>query len=524
MVSADGLPTVQIDGVVWSEAVVGNTVYAGGKFNNARPAGAAPGTNLTPRGNLLAYDITTGNLITSFAPSLNGQVLGVAASPDNSRIYVVGDFTTADGQTRRRVAAYSTATGALITAFNPAGVSSQARAVVATNDTVYVGGGFQGAGTGSPARGNLAAFRASDGALLNWNPNADYTVWALAKSSDGSAIFAGGSFQNVGGQPEYGLVKIDAASGAVMPWNAQNTVRSAGNDAGITSLKVHGQFVYGTTWVFGPGGNLEGTFKASVGTGDVQWVTDCHGDVYSSFTANNGVVYAVSHAHYCGNMGGGFPQYSSWRFQHAQAWTDAVGGEILNDTHGYPNWHGREPGPSMIDWLPDMAIGSFTGQYQAGWDVTGNDDYVVVGGEFPSVNGVSQQGLVRFGRRSLLTAQQRQQGPAFLNNQIVPTLVPTSPTSVRVSWLAGFDRDDLALAVRRLPGGRRAGPLHDDRQLELVDDALARVRRRRAHAGPDLRLSDRRARFRQPRRQRRHQERHDAGVGPHQRLRQPRAR
>ena len=54
--SADRLPTVQIDGVVWSQAVIGNTVYAGGRFNNARPAGAAPGTNLTPRANLLAYD------------------------------------------------------------------------------------------------------------------------------------------------------------------------------------------------------------------------------------------------------------------------------------------------------------------------------------------------------------------------------------------------------------------------------------------------------------------------------------
>src|SRR5688572_24853059 len=62
MVSADGLPTVQIDGVVWSQAVVGNIVYAGGRFNNARPAGAAAGTNLTPRGNLLAYDIRTGSL------------------------------------------------------------------------------------------------------------------------------------------------------------------------------------------------------------------------------------------------------------------------------------------------------------------------------------------------------------------------------------------------------------------------------------------------------------------------------
>src|SRR5262245_6527319 len=56
-VTADALPTVQIDGVVWDQAVVGNTVYAGGQFANARPAGAAPGTNLTPRANLLAYDI-----------------------------------------------------------------------------------------------------------------------------------------------------------------------------------------------------------------------------------------------------------------------------------------------------------------------------------------------------------------------------------------------------------------------------------------------------------------------------------
>ena len=63
-VTADALPTVQIDGVVWSQVIVGNTVYAGGKFTNARPAGAAAGTNQTARSNLLAYDITTGNLIT----------------------------------------------------------------------------------------------------------------------------------------------------------------------------------------------------------------------------------------------------------------------------------------------------------------------------------------------------------------------------------------------------------------------------------------------------------------------------
>ncbi len=45
--TADALPTVQIDGVVWSQAIAGNIVWAGGGFANARPAGAAAGTNQT---------------------------------------------------------------------------------------------------------------------------------------------------------------------------------------------------------------------------------------------------------------------------------------------------------------------------------------------------------------------------------------------------------------------------------------------------------------------------------------------
>ncbi|WP_157535931.1 LamG-like jellyroll fold domain-containing protein [Microbacterium sp. Root166] len=465
-VSADRLPTVQINGVVWSQVVVGNRVYAGGSFTAARPAGAAPGTNLTARNNLLAYDITTGNLISTFAPSLNGQVLGVAASPDGTRIYAVGDFVTANGFARRRVAAFDATTGALVASFNPSGVNSQARTVVATNDAVYVGGGFAGLQNGT-LRNNLVAYRASDGTTLSWNPNADYTVWALAISADGNSVFAGGSFQNVGGQPSYGLAKVAGANTATpgaldRAWrdratSSANGVRNAGPDAGISSLRVQNGFLYGTTWHFGPGGNLEGTFKTPVTTGEVEWVTDCHGDTYSSFMAR-GFVYVAGHSHYCGNMGGGFPQYNEWRFQHAMAWTDAVGGEILNDVHGYPNWHFRKPGPSLANWLPDMSIGSYTGQYQAGWSVAGNDEYVVYGGEFPAVNGVAQQGLVRFAVRSKAPGGE---GPRFVGNATVPTLVATSTTSVRVSFPAGFDRDDRNLRYRVIRNGAFGSPRYD---------------------------------------------------------------
>src|SRR3954466_16229914 len=119
-VTADALPTAQINGVVWSQVVVGDTVYAAGKFTRVRPAGAAAGTSETVRNNLLAYDIRTGALVTSFAPDLNGQALVVTASPDGSRIYVGGDFEVANGKPRYHIAAYSTATGALLDDFQPA--------------------------------------------------------------------------------------------------------------------------------------------------------------------------------------------------------------------------------------------------------------------------------------------------------------------------------------------------------------------------------------------------------------------
>lgn len=38
--TADGLPTMKIDGVVWSQVIIGNKVFSGGTFTTARPAGA----------------------------------------------------------------------------------------------------------------------------------------------------------------------------------------------------------------------------------------------------------------------------------------------------------------------------------------------------------------------------------------------------------------------------------------------------------------------------------------------------
>ena len=97
-IAADSLPTTQIDGVVWQQGVVGSKVFVGGEFTNARPAGSAAGVNTVPRANLLAYDIETGVLDAAFAPNPNAQVRAVAVSPNGSRVYVGGNFTTSTGR------------------------------------------------------------------------------------------------------------------------------------------------------------------------------------------------------------------------------------------------------------------------------------------------------------------------------------------------------------------------------------------------------------------------------------------
>ena len=213
-VAAKPLPTAQIDGVAWSQAVIGNTVYVAGSFTNARPAGSAPGVNTVPRSNLLAYDITTGNLVDSWAPSTNAEVVSIVASPDGSRLYVGGSFTsisntigtTTTTTTRNRMAALNPSTGAVITTFNP-NPDAKVSAIAATNSTVYFGGSFGNVGpfaTRKP-RSRLAAYSA--GAQLNWAPAAaGGVVKALTVTPDGSKVIAGGQFttMNGSGNPGYG--------------------------------------------------------------------------------------------------------------------------------------------------------------------------------------------------------------------------------------------------------------------------------------------------------------------------------
>ena len=441
-VTADALPTAQIDGVAWVQRVVGNTVFVGGQFANARPAGAAPGTQQVARNNLMAYNLTTG-VMTNFAPNLNGQVKAMAVSPDGTRLYVGGSFTTVNGANRYRLVAFNTATGAQITGWAPPSVNATVNTIVATDSTVYVGGIFGIAG--GQTRSRLAAFTAATGALTAWAPTADATVNALALTNDGG-IIVGGAFQNVNGASSYGLGKVAQSDGTKLPWNPSygpHTVANAGANSGITSLSTDGTAIYGTGYHFGSGGNLEGTFSADPVTGTLNWMTNCHGDTYDAAPVA-GAVYTVSHAHYCTPVGG-FPQSDPWavNMRRTLAFSTNATGTNSHDEYGYYDWFDA-PSPSMLNWFPVLDAGTFTGKTQAAWSVSGNSQYVVLGGEFPRVNGVAQQGLTRFAVGSIAP---NKSGPEYSGSNFMPSIVAL-PGGARVAWQANSDKDDNTLTYR----------------------------------------------------------------------------
>ncbi|WP_449062595.1 LamG-like jellyroll fold domain-containing protein, partial [Planomonospora algeriensis] len=442
-VTADALPTWQINGVVWKMATVGSTVYAVGSFSKARPPGTSPGhAQEVNRSNILAFDITTGNLL-PFAPVLNAQARTIAVSPDKTKIYIGGDFTTVNGQTRNRVAAFDVATGALEAGFAPS-VSNVVRALTVSATTVYIGGNFFNVGGSSRTR--LAAVSRSNGALQPWAPTTDDEVFALLMSPDGDRVIVGGRFQALNGVTRVGIGALHPVSGASLPWSSNPIPARQGANYSMTyDLATDGTNVYaaadGEGWHW-----FDGRFAVEPDTGDLIWLDNCYGASYSVFPIDQ-VLYSVGHAHDCASLGG-FPEVSPTRWQRALAETIQPTGTDQGPPSNNSQYSGQ-PVPSLLHWFPAVNAGSYTGMNQGGWALTGNSQYLVMGGEFTTVNGRAQQGLTRFGLKG---AAPRDSGP-IASAALTPTAVSLNAGTARVGWQTTWDRDHEKLTYQVLRDG-----------------------------------------------------------------------
>ncbi|MEV8172262.1 PKD domain-containing protein [Microbacterium sp. NPDC077486] len=462
VVTSDPIPTVQIDnGYVWAQTTIGSIVYAVGRFDNAREPKAAPGTALTARSNVLAYNIDTGALL-PFAPQVNGVIKAVAASPDGSRIYIAGSFNKVNGKDRWNIAAIDAKTGELVSGFVPSIGGSGVYALATSGTTVYAGGLFTQA-NGTP-RKNLAAFDATNGALRPWAPQTDLQVDAMVMDPAGADTIVGGRFSQVNGNTEMrGSASVDKTTGALnTEWELVKTIKNGAGSgtyagrAGTFGLAVDATGVYGTAWGIADvaTASLEGTFAAEPGTGKVRWIADCLGDHYGVYSTGK-VVYTTSHTHAC-DTAGLHPEQSPRIHRYSEAYTaDARG--VLGSQERLDirkNWVGT-PAPSAYNWTPDWGVGVTTGLGQAGLSITGTGDMISIGGEFRSVNNGQFEGLVRF---STAPPGGPKDGPRLSGDKWTPTATSLTSGRVKVTIPANWDRDDLTLTYE-LRRGNSTTPL-----------------------------------------------------------------
>ena len=143
------------NGSVEALATDGSWLYVGGTFTTIK--------NVS-RTNLARVNLTTGAVDPAFNLAPNSTVYDLWVHGD--RLYVGGDFTSISGQTRQRVAAVNLlTTGTLVTNFAPS-VNRRIWAVATSPDgsVVYVGGRFTS--IGGTSFSYLAALDASNGSVL----------------------------------------------------------------------------------------------------------------------------------------------------------------------------------------------------------------------------------------------------------------------------------------------------------------------------------------------------------------------
>lgn len=401
-VTGQFMPTWQTNGTVWNLAIAGDVVYVGGNFTAVRPPGSPPGQDEVERLRLAAFDVHTGALL-PWAPKATASVVTIPAgstpdknctitattyecatvwdltvTPDGKYLIVGGDFTKIDGQWRVNLAAFSTATGQLVSTFQPKG-NGRVYAVAATNTTVYAGGPFTK--FNGVERAGLAALDLPSGTLQpQWAPTvtkgaSSIIKWvrSMALTQDGTRLIVGGGFDKLNDTVIHGLGAIDTATGGTARFDARRIV----GPAFVTSVRVDGDTVYSTADALGSAS--EGVIAYDAATGAEQWYDSCRGASHS-MAVLRGVVYSGSHAHDCGVMDDAFgEQYQGYSSGDRRRYT--LRAEIPNGTGG----------ARLLHWYPRTNDGNGARTMEA------SQDQLWVGGEFTYLDNTTyQQGLTRY--------------------------------------------------------------------------------------------------------------------------------
>ena len=254
-------------GAVVALAVSASRVYIGGAFTSA---------GLVSRNHVAKLSTTgSGNPDETWDPNADGEVHGLAVS--GSDVYIGGAFERIGPRIGAGMDLAQAGDGEPNPAEFPEVEGGEIDAVVPDGSGGwYIGGGFRS--VGGVARNQLAHINAGGGLDMDWNPNPDGYVYALALS--GSELYVGGYFSSIGGQSRNNLAKLSTSGSgdADETWNPDP-------DDEVYALALSGSELYVGGYFSSIGGqsrnNLAKLSTSGSGDADETWNPDPDDEVYA---------------------------------------------------------------------------------------------------------------------------------------------------------------------------------------------------------------------------------------------------
>jgi hypothetical protein len=251
----------------------GTSLYVGGQFTNALAQ---------PNFLLVGLNITSGlTLPAPLGSDFNGPAGAVyganALASANGTVLIGGAFQSFGGVARLNAAALSLATGAALP-WAP-GFDAPVFSLACGTNCIYVGGSFTnynttnaipslglGLGAVDPILGNPLPFN-----FLGTNQYASVSIYSVVTSPD--ALFVGGAFTTVNGQPRRFLAALDPSTGSLLPGFNANL---GGGSVGVSALAVVGTNLYvGGDFTTVNALAIPHLTEVSSGTGtNINWIPD----------------------------------------------------------------------------------------------------------------------------------------------------------------------------------------------------------------------------------------------------------
>lgn len=254
----------QVNGPVYASAVIGDTVYVGGRFT----AVVSSSGDRMDRNRLAAFSISTGKPL-SWNPGANDVVWALEADDDS--VWAGGDFTSVDSSSAKRLVKLDAKNGSVDKKFEVE-ANNTVRALEVQKSDLYVGGKFTVIDGRSQAY--LAQVSAKSGkASKGFDPDVERMVRAIVAPSSGSGndLYVAGNFYKVNGSDQRKIALLNGSNGKLKTLTFEKPATTRALD-----ISPDGKLLYG-----GIGGDIDSAVAWSTDSGERVFRHKVSGDVHT---------------------------------------------------------------------------------------------------------------------------------------------------------------------------------------------------------------------------------------------------